>query len=210
MKPLVAHEYMLPNNYVDLSALREDLYDYFNTLHYMLSDTEFDHISSFAKGWLDSHLADHSVLENSIRQKAYEISSGNSEADYFLALLQRRDQLLAARDVFREYTSLLRDIFSEQRESVLKQLSNFDFNEGIYLRALDYHKAREKAMADYEKALAQELSIIEAALNQEDKKIAAEVSEMAEEKPKRTRKKSTTVKARKSEGKTGRYFHKSI
>jgi hypothetical protein len=210
MKPIVIHEYILPDNTVDTSSLREDLFDYFNTLHYMLSDTEFNHISDFAKDWMDSHLLTHDHLENSVKEKAHELSTGNDISDYFNALLIRRDQLLAARDVFREYTALLRDVFSEEREAVMKHLASFDFDKGVYLRAEEYHKAREKALKEYAKNVDSELLLIE-------KEIAAvddALSESVESKPKKKRaatKKSTiSTRKKKTVGKSGRYFHKSI
>ncbi len=171
MKPLNSNEYILTNGHVDLVSLREDLYDYFNTLHYMLSDTEFDHISQFAKSWINSHLEDHDRLESSIRSKASEIATGDHIADYYLALLQRRDQLLAARDVFREYTSYLRDIFSEDRDLVMSALQSFDFDSGIYLRALEYQKARESAERVYEQSLNKELADVERTIAESDSRM---------------------------------------
>ncbi len=210
MKPLNATEYLLDNNHVDIVSLREDLFDYFNTLHYMLSDTEFDHISRFARSWIDDHLADHDRLESSVRSKAREISSGDHVADYYLALLQRRDQLLAARDVFREYTSYLRDIFSEDRDVVINALQSFDFNGGIYLRALEYQKARDAALQLYGQSLDQEIADIEKTIASGDAYM-----EVADSKPKRQSKsKTTSTKAAASKAKTGetkkRLFRKSI
>lgn len=171
MRSINANEYILTNGHVDMITLRDDLHDYFNTLHYMLSDTEFDHISNFAKSWIESHLSDQDRLIASVRSKAHEISSGDHLADYYQALLQRRDQLLAARDVFREYTSYLRDIFSEDRNIVMNVLKSFDFDHGIYLRALEYQKAREAAVQLYNQSLDQELADIEKSIAFEDARL---------------------------------------
>jgi hypothetical protein len=210
MKSINANEYILTNGHVDIATLREDLYDYFNTLHYMLSDTEFDHISQFARSWIDSHLEDPSRIESSVRNKAVEIGSGDHIADYYLALLQRRDQLLAARDVFREYTSYLRDIFSEDRDLVMKALKAFDFDTGIYLRAIEYHKAREAAMKIYEQSINDELADIEKTIATGD--IVMEPGDAPAKK--RASRKSTATKKASIKGKTEepkkRLFKKSM
>jgi hypothetical protein len=199
MKPLVVTEYILDDGHIDTHTLREDLYDYFNTLHYMLSDTEFDHISQFAKQWINEHLSDHITFEQSVRAKAWELNSGDHLSDYYTALLLRRDQLLAARDVFREYTRFLRDIFSDERENVMKALKGFDFDKGIYLRAEEYQKAREKLLTEYNKTLNKEIESIETALV----KVDADLREEAH-KSKRNTKPASEAKA------TRRYFKKSI
>ncbi|MDQ3099576.1 MAG: hypothetical protein M3Q44_07580 [bacterium] len=210
MKSINVNEYILTNGHVDIASLREDLYDYFNTLHYMLSDTEFDHISQFARSWIDSHLENKSRIESSVKSKALEIASGDHVADYYLALLQRRDQLLAARDVFREYTSYLRDIFSEDRDLVMKALQAFDFDSGIYLRAIEYHKAREAAMQVYEESINQELADIERSIALGDSMM--EPADIAKKKKPVT--KAATTKKAPVKAKTGelkkRMFRKSL
>jgi hypothetical protein len=173
MKPLVVTEYILDNGTVDAHSMREDLFDYFNTLHYMLSDTEFDHISQYAKQWISEHLSDSETFERSIKAKAWEMNSGDHLLDYYNALILRRDQLLAARDVFREYTRFLRDIFSEERDNVMNSLKSFDFDSGIYLRAQEYQHAREKLLTEYNKELDKELTLIEKSIGKLDDKIAS-------------------------------------
>ena len=168
MKQVIFNEYIHPDGSVDVHALRQDLFDYFNTLHYMLSDTEFDTIAQHALGWLQDHLSTHEVFERSVRSKAYDISSGDHHADYYKALLIRRDQLLAARDVFREYTFKLRDIFTDQRDQVLESLKKFNFEEGIYLRAVEYSRAREQALANYDAFLEGEIADLNDAIELEE------------------------------------------
>lgn len=208
MRPINPNEYILNNGQVDIVSLREDLFDYFNTLNYMLSDTEFDHISQFARSWIDSHLEDHAKLEASVKSKAHEISSGDHQADYYLALLQRRDQLLAARDVFREYTGYLRDIFSEDRDVVMKALQSFDFEGGIYLRALEYQKAREASEQLYEQSLDQELEDIEQSIAQSE--ISLDSADSAEEEKSAKKAKSPKSAVAKSGETKKRLFKKSL
>jgi hypothetical protein len=211
MKPIIHTEYILKDGLVDASALREDLFDYFNTLHYMLSETEFDHISQFAKNWIDEHLADWDTFENSVKTKAWEINSGDHVGDYYQALLLRRDQLLAARDVFREYTRFLRDIFGDDRDNVMKALQNFNFDEGVYLRAKEYHEVRDSLMQKYDKLLEGELEDIEKEIARVDGGL--EIAD-APAKKKRAPRKTAAKKEKEVEPKekktTRRYFRKSI
>ncbi len=209
MRELIVDEYLLPDGSVDVVALRDDLFDYFNTLHYMLSDTEFDMIASHALGWIQDHLKDGSVFDGSVQAKAHEMSSGDHHGDYYKALILRRDQLLAARDVFREYTSRLREIFSDDRENVIAALKQFDFETGIYLRATEYANARNQAMQDYGLMLDSELEDVEEAIAQEEQFMNLDSGD-TEEKPKKrtTRKTTSTTSAKKA--KTKRYFHRNI
>lgn len=209
MKQLVVDEYIQPDGSVDVASLREDLFDYFNTLHYMLTDTEFDHIAQHALSWIQQHLSSHDVFDNSVQLKAFEMSSGDHHGDYYKALLMRRDQLLAARDVFREYTSRLREIFSDDRDAVLRSLQEFNFDDGIYLRAVAYAEARNQSMDDYENLLEGEIEEIEAAIDQEEQLLDMESGDTeASEKPKRKYTRKSDDPAKKT--KTKRLFHRSI
>lgn len=212
MKQIIVDEYLLSDGSIDVASLREDLFDYFNTLHYMLSDTEFDAIASHALGWIQDHLANHDVFERSVQSKAMEMSSGDHHADYYKALLLRRDQLLAARDVFREYTSKLREIFSDDRESVLQSLKRFDFDHGIYLRAVEYAQVRDEQLMDYETLLEGEIEDIEAAIASEEQYMDLESADGdSTEKPKkRVRKSASSTGSAEKKTKSKRFFHKNI
>lgn len=212
MRQIIADEYIQPNGSIDIASLRNDLFDYFNTLHYMLSDTEFDLIARHALAWIQDHLADHSVFENSVRTKASEIASGDHHGDYYKALILRRDQLLAARDVFREYTSRLREIFSDDRENVLAALNAFNFEEGIYLRATEYAQARDQALADYKTLLDGEIEEVESAIDQEEQALNLENgdSDSVETTPRRSRAKKDTAASEPKKPRSRRYFHRNI
>lgn len=212
MRQIIADEYIQPNGSIDIASLRNDLFDYFNTLHYMLSDTEFDLIARHALAWIQDHLADHSVFENSVRTKASEIASGDHHGDYYKALILRRDQLLAARDVFREYTSRLREIFSDDRENVLAALNAFNFEEGIYLRATEYAQARDQALADYKTLLDGEIEEVESAIDQEEQALNLENgdSDPVETTPRRSRVKKDTAASEPKKPRSRRYFHRNI
>ncbi len=214
MKSLNIEEYIVSGNKINSESLRKDLYDYFNTLHYMLSDTEFDQISAYAKGWIDANLLTPEHFENSIRSKAHDISSGNDLTDYYHALLIRHDQLLAARDVFREYTSLLRGIFSDEREGVIKKLKVFDFDNGIYLRAIEYQKNRESLFLNYEKSLEMEIIDIENEIAAVDNVLTDKLDEIQLSnhpvKSTNSKAKVTPPTKKMATGKSARLFHKSI
>jgi hypothetical protein len=212
MKQIIADEYIQDDGSIDIASLRHDLFDYFNTLHYMLSDTEFDLIARHALGWIQDHLADHNVFEDSIRSKAREISSGDHHGDYYRALILRRDQLLAARDVFREYTSRLREIFSDDREQVLASLHAFNFEEGIYLRATEYAQARDQAVQDFGTLLDGEIEEIESAIENEEQILDLETADRSElEKPvRKPRLKKSEDSVAEKKPRSRRYFHRNI
>jgi len=211
MKPLIADEYLDSRGTVDVIALREDLFDYFNTLHYMLSDTEFDQIAHFARDWIEEHLVDSERIDKSIRHKAHEMSSGDHFNDYYQALLIRRDQLLAARDVFREYTRNLRDIFTENRENVLESLQKFDFDQGIYLRAIEYHAARNELSNSYNEMLSDELLEVESLIENAEQSLELEGADhQKSDLPERRSKASKNSSDIASKKKSSRFFHRNI
>lgn len=146
MRILDALEYIDLDHNVHSTTLREDLLEFLETIEYMLLNTEFHEIALYARDWRLHNLAEDHLFDRFISEKAYEIASGNSEQDYFNALAMRRDQLLALRDVLKEYLNVLSSLYSQNREEAVDTMRQFDLNTGIYLRAMDYEKARKEVI----------------------------------------------------------------
>lgn len=146
MRILDALEYLDLQENVLAQQLREDLAEFLETIEYMLLNTEFHNMAIHARDWRTNHLeADHQ-FDQFIQSKAWEINSGDHLADYFEALRMRRDQLLALRDIYKEYLNVLSSIYSQNRDFASDIMNKFDFDTGLYLRAKDYEKARKEVI----------------------------------------------------------------
>lgn len=146
MRILDALEYLDLQENVLSQQLREDLAEFLETIEYMLLNTEFHDMAIHARNWRTDHLeADH-LFDQFIQSKAWEINSGDHVADYYEALRMRRDQLLALRDIYKEYLNVLSSIYSQNRDFASDIMKKFDFDTGLYLRAKDYEKARKEVI----------------------------------------------------------------
>jgi hypothetical protein len=169
MRILDALEYIDLDHNVYSTALREDLLEFLETVEYMLLNTEFHEIALYVRGWRLHNMAEDHLFDRFIREKAYEIASGNPEEDYYNALAMRRDQLLALRDVLKEYLNVLSSLYSQNREEVVNAMRQFDLNTGIYLRAIDYEKARKEVIHAHKNKLHKDHHAPESILETEKK-----------------------------------------
>ena len=151
MRILDALEYLDYDLNVRSQDLRKDVLEFLETIEYMLLNTEFHEIALFARNWRTSHLDEHHLFDRFIQEKAWEISSGDHVSDYYQALLMRRDQLLALRDVLKEYLNVLSLVYSQDRERAAEQMNAFDIHSGIFLRAQDYKRARDEVVTAKQK-----------------------------------------------------------
>lgn len=183
MRILDALEYLDYDLNVRSQELREDVLEFLETIEYMLLNTEFHDMALFARNWRSNHLDEHHLFDRFIQEKATEIGSGDHLSDYFEALLMRRDQLLALRDVLKEYLNVLSTVYSQDRERAPHHMSQFDIHSGVLLRAQDYKRARDEVLEArrQKQNMGESIDRIEVQIFEEDDK----------KKPKTTRAKKT-------------------
>lgn len=173
MRILDALEYLDYDLNVRSHELREDILEFLETIEYMLLNTEFHDIAMFARNWRSNHLDEHHLFDRFIQEKAWEIGSGDHVSDYYQALLMRRDQLLALRDVLKEYLNVLSMVYSQDREKAPSQMNLFDIHSGIVLRAQDYQRARDEvlqAKRQQQQSLDDQIERIEVKIFNDDEK----------------------------------------